>query len=133
VRFDTITMDPVDYNDKGHSAAITKALDLLRWPHHCRFTGRAKKDLIKLKLASGDVLDSMQDHLKARLPLYTEMQTMSELEPIVGYIFCPLLISKRDLRIYCKYTLPNVSREKDEYLLVHANHKPDFTCPGEKK
>lgn len=126
-------MDPVDYTEAKYAALVTKAIDLLQWPHHCRFTGRATEDLVKLKLSRGEVLDSMRVHLKAKLPLYSELQTMSELEPVMGYIFCPLVIQGKDLRIFCKFILPDVALERDEKIWVKSCHEPTFPCPGEKK
>jgi hypothetical protein len=58
---------------------------------------------------------------------------MSELEPIVGFVFCPLCIKGGELQVYCKFTIPNVASEKEEYLLICSCHRPEFPCPGEKK
>lgn len=126
-------MDPVNYQDKEHAELIAKAIDLLQWPHHCHSTGRAKEDLIKLKMSKGELLDSMRSHLREKLPLYMQLQTMSEIEPIIGYVFCPLLIIGRDLRIFCKFKIPTVEYEKDEKLFILSNHFPEFPCPGESK
>lgn len=123
-------MDPVDYSCREHAEAITKILELLRWPHHCRLTGRTKDALIKLRLSNGQLFAAAAAHLTAQLPLYCEMQTMYDAEPTQGYVICPLLI--RGERLYCKMFLPKVSRECDECLVISA-HPPERPCPGEKK
>lgn len=126
-------MNIVDYGSAEHAAVVAKAIDLLEWPHHCRFTGRAKEDQIRLRLSAGDIRDAMRAHLKAKLPLFVQWQTMSGDEPVLGYIFCPLMIPERNLRLYAKFILPVTLAERDECLWITANHPPTFPCPGEGK
>jgi len=123
-------MNTVDYSSKDHAEAIAKALDLFRFPHHCVFTGRTKEMLIKYRLAPGDLLDAARAHLRARLPLYCELQTMYSEEPTMGRIICPLMIGT--IRLYFKFWLPKCECETDERMLV-SSHDPDHPCPGEKK
>lgn len=121
-------MDPVDRKSPEHAAAIAKILDLARFPHHCNVTERVKTDLIRLKLSKGDVLEAAVQHLKnSVLPIYCELQTMYEKTPLMGYIFCPLLVM--GLELYVKLILPPARSELDERLLMLAAHEPKFPCP----
>jgi hypothetical protein len=121
-------MDLVDRKSPEHAAVILKILDLARFPHHCNVTERVKIDLIRLKLSKGDVLEAAIQHLKgATLPIYCELQTMYEKTNIMGYIFCPLIVS--ELELYVKLILPPAKCELDERLLMLAAHEPKFPCP----
>lgn len=120
-------MDRVDRKSSEHKAAIAKILDLARFPHHCNATERVKADLIRLKLSKGDVLEAAIQHLKGALPIYCELQTMYELTDIMGYIFCPLIVS--ELELFVKFILPPANCELEERLLMLAAHEPKFRCP----
>ena len=121
-------MQQIDRKAKEHSAAISKILDLARYPHHCRPTGRVKEDLVRLRLSKGDILDEIIAHLKnAALPVFYQVQTMYEKAEEMGYVFCPLRVNGIDL--YVKLVIPPAESELRECLLIRAVHEPEFPCP----
>ena len=86
-------MDPVDYCSPEHSSAIAEILGFLEWPHrNCILLGKAREALIRLQLSAGDIYDAAAAHLASKLPLYSQLQTMYEVEPTLGYVICPLWV-----------------------------------------
>ena len=102
-------MDLVDCSSPEHAAAIAEIRRFCLCPSACRPTGRVKQDLIKLKLAKGDVLDQVVRHIDAGLPIYCAVQTMYFPTPRLAYVIKPLVLGT--ITLFFKVALPQAGEK----------------------
>ncbi len=117
-------MKQIDFSAAEHLAAISKILDLAKWPHHCVVTKRAMEDIVKLRLTKEAVLEAVREHLDAQRPTYALMQE-SGLE---AYVLLPCSVDIHEL--YVKVQVPPCKRERDEVLVIISSHKPKYESKG---
>jgi hypothetical protein len=121
----------VNYSDPEHAPAIADILAFCRCPQECRVTGRAKQDLIKLRLDKGTLLSHAVAHLEAKLPLECQMQTMYFEQPQPAYVVSSLVV--RGIALYFKVAIPPVEEDVRPYLLIMSAHVTEFPKRGASK
>lgn len=109
-------MRAVDFRAAEHAGALARILALARRSCCCSVTGRAMKDIVKLTLTKGAVLEAVQVHLATQRPTFVQVQNCG----LRAYILLPCSVGCYEL--YVKLQLATA----DDLMVIVSVHQPEF-------
>jgi hypothetical protein len=114
----------IDPEDSEHRDYLARVLYVLQYPHHCYPTTTAQRDMLRLRLSKGEVLDEIERHIRAREAIYLLVQTSGKKAYVLG-------CKPKGEVLYTKIQLDDAASRFDERMCLISVHEPEFPFPEE--